>query len=91
MGNIIVMFLCVSIKRSFAPENLPAGLTSVLLAQVDLVFLGHVRHLVIIGHFSAAEVTYESLLSSPGFWGNLWDFQVCLLPNLLIVGEVVVL
>ena len=91
MGNILVMCPLVSVKCSCAPANLPAGLTGVLLAQVDLVFPGHVRHLAVIGHFSAAEVTHESLLPSPTFWGNLWDFQVSLLPNLLIVSEVVVL
>ena len=85
MGNIIVMSLRVSIKRSFAPANLPAGLTGVLLAQVDLVFLGHVRHLVVIRHFSAAEVAHESWLPISDIRGQLWYFQVCLLPNLLIV------
>ena len=91
MGNIFVMCPLVSVKCSSAPANLPTGLTGVPLAQVDLVFHGHVRHLGLIGHFGTTKVTHESLLSSPGFWGNFWDFQVCLLPNLLIVSEVVVL
>ena len=91
MGNIFVMCPLVSVKSSCAPANLPAGLTGVLLAQVDLMFPSHVSHLAVIAHFGAAEVAHESLLPSPGFWGNLWDFQVCLLPNLLIVGEVMVL
>ena len=90
MGNIFVMCPLVSVKCSSAPANLPTGLTGVPLAQVDLVFHGHVMHLMVITHFSAAEVAHESRLPAPDIWCNLGHFQVCLLPNMLIVGEVVV-
>ena len=85
MGNIFVMCPLVSVKCSSAPANLPTGLTGVPLAQVDLVFHGHVMHLMVITHFSAAEVAHESRLPIPDIRGQLWYFQVCLLPNLLIV------
>ena len=75
----VVVFPHVSVDLTRGPEDLPAGLASELLAQVDLMVDGHVPHLALLVHLSPAQVAHELPQPLPPLLGrNLGHLHVWL-------------
>ena len=71
------MALDMSVEHGLGPKNLPAGLTGILGAEVDLVVDGHVPDLAVVAHYGTTEVAHKLLLPiEPHLSRDLWHLHI---------------